>query len=62
MPAIQSPGSTQNGCRCHEILNEGRQRLFQSTTDIYIYIYMKVDKGAVKIKFCYPMLANEGKL
>ena len=25
----------------------------------YIYIYMKVDKGVVKIKFCYPMFACE---
>ena len=60
--AVWSPGSAQNGCRCHAILNEG-ERPFQSTTDIYIYIYiyMKADKGATEIKFCYPMFACEGK-
>ena len=29
---------------------------------IYIYIYMKADKGVAEIKFCYPMFACEGKL
>ena len=35
---------------------------FFQTQQIYIYIYMKADKGAVEIKFCYPMFACEGKL
>ena len=53
----------EKGCICHAILNE-RERLFQNTTDIYIYIYiyMKADKGVAEIKFYYPMFACEGKL
>ena len=35
---------------------------FPNTAKIYIYIYMKVDKGAAEIKFCYPMFACEEKL
>ena len=54
---MQNPGSAQNGCRCLAILNEG-ERLFQSTKNIY----MKANKGATEIKFCYPMFACEGKL
>ena len=42
--AIRSPSSAQKGFICHAMLNEG-ERLFQSTAGIYIYIYMKVDKG-----------------
>ena len=62
-PAVQSPGFAQKGCICYAILNEG-ERLFPDTAEIhiYIYIYMKADKGATKIKFCYSMLACEGKL
>ena len=59
MPAVRSSGSAQKGCMCHAIFNEG-ERLFQSTANIYIYIYIwKADKGAVEIKFCYPMFACE---
>ena len=59
MPVVRSPSSTKKCCICHEILNE-RER-FSQTQQIYIYIYtyMKVDKGVVKIKFCYPMFACE---
>ena len=35
---------------------------FSKAQQIYIYIYMKADKGVVEIKFCYPMFACEGKL
>ena len=60
MPAVRSLGSAKKGCVCHAILNEG-ERLFQITTDIYIYVYIynKADKGVAKIKFCYPMFACE---
>ena len=53
-------GFSLKGCICHAILNEG-ERLFQ-TQHIYIYIYMKADKGVVEIKFFYPMFAGEGML
>ena len=60
--AVRSPGQAKKGCICHAILSEG-QRLFQSTANIYIYIYIwKANKGEAEIKFCYPMFACEGKL
>ena len=60
-PAVWSPSLAKKGCICHEILNEG-ERLFPNIAYIYIYIYMKANKGVVEIKFCYPMFACEGKL
>ena len=59
MPTVQSSSSAKKGSVCHAILNK-EERLFQSTTDIYIY--MKVDKCVAEIKFCYPMFTCEGKL
>ena len=35
---------------------------FFKAQQIYIYIYMKVDKGVAEIEFCYSMFACEGKL
>ena len=61
MPVLRSSGLAQKVCICHVILNEG-ERLSKHSKDIYIYIYMKVDKGAAEIKFCYPMFACEEKL
>ena len=60
---MRSLSSAKKGCIYHAILNEG-ERLLPSIADIYIYIYiyMKADKGVVEIKFCYPMFACEGKL
>ena len=37
-------------------------KVFFKAQQIYIYIYMKADKGAVEIKFCYAVFAYEGKL
>ena len=48
--SMQSLGLAQKGCICHAILNEG-ETLFQSTANIYIYIW-KANKGVAKIKFC----------
>ena len=62
MPVVRSQGPAQIGCICHAILNEG-ERIFQSTADIYIYIYiLKANKGVAEIKFFYLMFACEGKL
>ena len=60
MPAMRSPGLAQKGVYVMQFLMKGKD--FFKAQQIYIYIYIwKADKGAVEIKFCYPMIVCEGK-
>ena len=43
-----------------QFLLKGKDFFFKAQ-HIYIYIYMKADKGVAEIKFCNPKFACEGK-